>query len=173
MSFFDKLKQGVSQAGNTAKNTMEETRLKSQIKKINDDINAYYLSIGKEIYLQSQNNEKLDFNAISNSLEQINNLNLRKDEITLEIEKIWDRKICSCGASVPLASKFCPTCGSKFEEPVIIESEVVTQEKLVSDVSIEKTSSTVDTSAYICKVCDAELEENSKFCGACGSETNA
>lgn len=173
MSIFDKLKQGVSNAGNTAKNTVEETRLRSKMKKNLEEIDTYLLVIGKEIYIKGKNDKLVLNEHIENNIEKIDTLYQRNIRLEKEIQKVWNQKSCVCGKTVNLDSKFCPSCGHKFEEEktIILENTNATLVEEVTIVEKEKTEEPkIDTSLFVCKECDAELESDARFCGECGTE---
>ncbi|MBP1999065.1 ribosomal protein L40E [Paenibacillus shirakamiensis] len=123
MSFFDKFKAGVTEAGNKAKLLVEINRIKLQNKDLKDQMNQHFEDIGRLVYDkfgpdQHQNSERGDIsNAGMNVI--FNKIRALKQEIeqnTLHIQNLQDHKTCKkCGAEMPAEAKFCTACGATFE----------------------------------------------------------
>ncbi|GGG91107.1 zinc ribbon domain-containing protein [Paenibacillus radicis (ex Gao et al. 2016)] len=117
MGFFDKLKEGASKAADKAKDSVEVVRLNSQISAKRKDIEKHYIQIGEAVF---QANLSHDLSAaepaITTFSEQIVALQQEIDELEEKIMEIKDEKDCVCGKVVPIDTKFCPSCGHKFEE---------------------------------------------------------
>lgn len=116
-NFFDKVKKGVSDAGSKAKTMVDINKLKSQISQINREIDEEYKKIGQIVFNSfkdesiDDSNEKIEekCNAIIKKLEDI-------DRINEEILQLTNERKCTCGASISMDAKFCPSCGNKFED---------------------------------------------------------
>lgn len=117
MSFFDKLKSGVAEAGNKAKIAVEVNRLKMQNSTKQKEIDQEYQHIGKMVFDSLQRGEGVcSPEHLQPMVERIVQL---QDEIQLnlhQINVIADEKKCVCGHTVPIAARFCPECGHQFVE---------------------------------------------------------
>lgn len=117
MSFFDKLKSGVAEAGNKAKIAVEVNRLKMQNSTKQKEIDHEYQQIGKMVFDSLKREEGVcGPEQLQPMVERILQL---QDEIQLnqhQINVISDEKKCACGHTVPLAARFCPECGHQFVE---------------------------------------------------------
>ena len=153
-SFFGKLKQGASEAGKRAQVTVEVNRLKMQISSKEKEIANIYNRMGESTYQALQSG---DLNSVKDELmEYVELINHKKEEVAEIDEKIRvlrNEKLCpSCNKAQPMETKFCSSCGHKFEEP----SESQDDEDEVTEVKAA------------CPDCEAELEPGSSFCGECG-----
>ncbi|WP_049917358.1 MULTISPECIES: zinc ribbon domain-containing protein [Bacillota] len=123
MGFFDKLKEGASKAADKAKESVEVVRLNSQISAKRKDIEKNYIQIGEAVFQANLSNDLTAAEpAITKSSEQIVALQQEIDELEEKIMEIKDEKDCVCGKVVPIDTKFCPSCGHKFEEVPAAES---------------------------------------------------
>ncbi|MDR0268536.1 zinc ribbon domain-containing protein [Paenibacillus sp.] len=116
MSFFDKLKSGVAEAGNKAKTAVEVNRLKMQNSTKQKEIEQEYQQIGKMVFDSLQQESMCTPEQLQPMMDRIMQL---KDEIQLnqhQINVISDEKKCACGHVVPIAARFCPECGNQFME---------------------------------------------------------
>ncbi|MFC4809842.1 double zinc ribbon domain-containing protein [Paenibacillus sp. GCM10023250] len=155
MSFFDKVKQGASDAAKKAQQTVEITKLKAQISGKEKDIEKLCLQIGEAVYRGHQAGD------IAGTEAEVTELCRQADELHTEIKVIeerikWTRneKTCACGKVVTLDTRFCPDCGTQLatEEP--------------------KVETTVGEIVVICSQCHAENELNAKVCVTCGTGLN-
>lgn len=152
MSFFDKFKKGVADAGTMAKVTVEINRLKLQISNKKKEIQEHYLQIGEAVFRirqEGESDQKLE--AIDNWCNQILSVQANIKELELKIKELSNEKTCECGKVLPLDAKFCVSCGHKFEEGVM--------ENIVEPVLIEPAK---------CPSCHQDIQDDSKFCGSCG-----
>lgn len=75
MGFFDKLKEGASKAADKAKETVEITRLNTQISSKRKEIEKNYLEMGKAVYqAYAANNSNQAEPAMENGCTAITNL---------------------------------------------------------------------------------------------------
>ncbi|WP_219835784.1 zinc ribbon domain-containing protein [Paenibacillus sp. R14(2021)] len=155
MSFFDKVKQGASDAAKKAQQTVEITKLKAQISGKEKDIERIYTQIGTAIYRGHQAGDIAGTEElVAESCRQADELNNEIHLIEERIKAIRFEKTCTCGKVVALDAKFCPDCGSALaEEP--------------------KVETTVGEIVVICNQCQTENELNAKFCVSCGSGMSA
>lgn len=152
MGFFDKLKKGASEAGEKAKIMIEINRVKMQISQAQKELQEEFKKIGEttfELY------RKGNFDELAELINENCNNCLKKEEeieaLQLEMKEISDTKICpECNKEVNNDTKFCSSCGYKFET----QDE---EEEQIND-------------ALICSKCNANLDVDSKFCDECGEE---
>ncbi|OAB45785.1 zinc ribbon domain-containing protein [Paenibacillus antarcticus] len=116
MSFFDKLKSGVSEAGNKAKVAVEINRLRMQNSSKQREILDHYQEIGRSVFMSLTNeNQSLNNDHLEPIIQQILTL---KDEIQKnqdQMGSVGDEKDCVCGQKVAIAARYCPACGHAFE----------------------------------------------------------
>ncbi|NOV02118.1 hypothetical protein [Paenibacillus planticolens] len=115
MSFFDKVKQGASDAAKKAQQTVELTKLKAQISSKEKEIEKFYHLIGESVYAAH----------VSGSLDRTGEIVERfshgieavKQEIAVLEQKVIEvrnEKECVCGKVVVADTKFCSACGHPF-----------------------------------------------------------
>ncbi len=151
MSFFDKIKKGVSEAGQKAKITVEVNRLKLQISAKRRDIETKYKLMG-EAYFQAHmqgSTEGLEPELQAYSEDVIR---LLEDiaEMQARIKDISNEKSCACGKVVTLDTKFCPNCGHQFDG----SEQLVIPDTLARHVN--------------CPSCEKDVEEGARYCSDCG-----
>lgn len=116
MSFFDKLKSGVSEAGNKAKIAVEINRMKMQNSSKHKEIEEHYQEIGRSVFHSlTSENQVLNHEQLQPLIQQIITL---KDEIQRNQDQmgyVGDEKECICGEKVPITARYCPSCGHAFE----------------------------------------------------------
>ncbi|SEO13814.1 zinc ribbon domain-containing protein [Paenibacillus sp. OV219] len=151
MSFFDKVKQGASDAAKKAQQTVEITKLKAQIGSKEKEIEKLYTAIGAAVYRGHQIQDfAVTEQEVGNACHQVDELSGEIGIIEERIKAIRFEKTCTCGKVVALDAKFCPDCGSSLgEEP--------------------KVETTIGEIVVICSQCKTENELNSRFCISCGS----
>lgn len=138
MSFLDKLKTTVSEAGSKAKILVEQNKLKlanvakqAQIEKLHKEIGAMVASLHFA-------GEDISVDAFQQQLEQISILKHEIEQNEHEIEMLSEEKECKqCGKETPVLAKVCLYCQAEFEiidvsnkeqiEPILIEGNVKEQ----------------------------------------------
>lgn len=117
MSFFDKFKAGVSDAGNKAKTLVEINRLKLQNSGKKNDMDEQLLEIGKVVFAASEaGNWPPDQESIQDYVARIHQLKFEIEQNLLQIANLTDEKVCrNCGNSSAIHAKFCASCGQTFE----------------------------------------------------------
>ncbi|WP_082063260.1 zinc ribbon domain-containing protein [Paenibacillus sp. IHBB 10380] len=116
MSFFDKLKSGVSEAGNKAKVAVEINRLKMQNSSKHKEIDQQYQEIGRSVFLSLTNeDESISLDKLQPFIQQILTLQDEIQRNQAQIGLAGDEKKCVCGEKVPMETRFCPICGHPFE----------------------------------------------------------
>jgi rRNA maturation endonuclease Nob1 len=117
MDFFNKISDTISSTSKDvaqkAKNLTEITKLNSEIKNADKKINDAMLAIGYAYYTKFSTEENCDYKdfilIINKNKEQVQSLQR-------QISNIKRLNVCkNCGASIIKDSKFCASCGAKFE----------------------------------------------------------
>jgi hypothetical protein len=146
------MKQGASDAARKVEQTVEITKMKSQISSRDKDMEKLYTRIGSAVFhayaagdLSKSEDEVMDY------CEQLSEI---QQDIVLLGEKIKNIKLeksCECGKVIPADAKFCPDCGKPFtEEP--------------------KPENTVGEIRVICSSCGEENDIGAKYCIQCGRD---
>jgi membrane protease subunit (stomatin/prohibitin family) len=150
MSFFDKMKQGASEAAKKAQQTVETTKLRVQISSKEKEMEKSCKLIGEAVYqAYAAGNWKQAEKEVVAYCEHISLLNQDIQSIELKIKQAKHVKECRCGTMVASNVKFCPGCGFAF--PDSHQEEAATLEVHV-----------------ICQVCRTPNEADAKFCSQCG-----
>jgi predicted Zn-ribbon and HTH transcriptional regulator len=175
VSFLDKFKKGVTEAGAKAINTVETNRLKATISKNNGQINMLYTEMGKKIFNEYHNQPSPLFELIENEIKQVQTLFAENKQLEIDIKTIWNTKDCTCGKSVALDAKFCSACGHRFNLVTIPEGtpeteilEITHEPNTSRDTKFQRDHNDSIDSSIICPNCDTEVESDAKFCGDCG-----
>lgn len=157
MSFLDKLKKGMTEAGNKAKITVEINQIKLQIHSRKKDIEAQYKLMGETYFNHYVHASQEDVRTLLNRYcEKIISIQNEIEQLQEKIKEISNEKSCVCGQVVPRETKFCPSCGHKFDEE---SNEIVWDD--------EPQPETV-----VCASCHSEMAADSKFCPSCGQPVN-
>lgn len=118
MSFFDKFKAGVSEAGNKAKVVVEVNRLKLQNSSKQSEIDKQYQAMGKLLFEATLNELQLPREAFAANMGRVLELKAEIEANLQQIAELGDEKQCkSCGNNVPTEARFCPSCGHTFDAP--------------------------------------------------------
>ncbi|WP_274649376.1 zinc ribbon domain-containing protein [Paenibacillus humicola] len=151
MSFFNKVKQGASEAAKKAQQTVEITKLKAQMSGKEKDMDKLYHQIGEAVYRAKLAGSIADSEQeVAACCEQLDYIVADLRMLEERIKNIRYEKSCTCGKVVPLDARFCPDCGAQLaEEP--------------------KPETTVGEIRVICSHCLTENELNAKFCLTCGN----
>ncbi|MGM1046667.1 MAG: zinc-ribbon domain-containing protein [Bacillota bacterium] len=123
MSFMDKFKAGVAEAGSKAKTLVDINRLKLQNNSKKSDIEEQYQEIGKLVFDSIEEGSwPLTKEQLKPQINQILQLKWEIEQNLLQIKNLGDEKICkSCGNQVSINDRFCSKCGYTFEielEPI-------------------------------------------------------
>ena len=140
MEFFDKLSKKASEAYKiTADKTgkiAKETKLKLKISELKSEINTIYTEIGKKAYEKhtiKNGGEKCTENVCEQIKEKCLKIDMLSDEIDNLLKQcleLKDKKQCeNCYAEIEKDVKFCPHCGTKQEEEIAVEAEVLEAEE--------------------------------------------
>ncbi|MED1859028.1 zinc ribbon domain-containing protein [Brevibacillus reuszeri] len=118
MSFLDKLKQGVTDAGQKAKTVVEINRLKLQAQDLAKQVEEKQAKIGEIVFMSfSQNQTVTVTSEIEGYCHEIVEIQSEIKQLHSKIKELNNEKVCDCGKVVSLETKFCPTCGHQFSMP--------------------------------------------------------
>lgn len=178
MSFLKKLTEtvskGVSTATEKAQQTVEITKLHTHISGKRKEIERRYARIGEAVYeAYLKKDLSLAEGLVIPECDEISGI--RKEIASLEerIRELRNEKECVCGQEVPYDTKFCPSCGHKFPEPVPVQVEVISPEK-EEEPEVEPEAVIVEAEANpVCDNCGAELKPDMRFCPDCGHSATA
>jgi membrane protease subunit (stomatin/prohibitin family) len=148
MSFFDKMKQGASEAAKKAQQTVETTKLRVQISSKEKELEKAYKQIGEAVY-QAYTSGNWKQAEVVTYCEHIGILYQDIQSIEMKIKHAKQVKECRCGTMVASNVKFCPGCGFAF--PDTHQEEAAAAEVYP-----------------ICHVCRTPNEAAAKFCSHCG-----
>lgn len=117
MSFMDKFKAGVVEAGSKAKTLVDINRLKLQNNGKKSDIEQQYQEIGKFVFDSiEEGNWPPRKEQLAPQIQQILQLKWEIEQNLLQIKNLGDEKACkSCGTQVSINDRFCSKCGYTFE----------------------------------------------------------
>ena len=154
MAFFDNLKNKTISMGNQvsdmARNSSEQWKLEGEIRKLNADIDAVYMAIGKAVFDERMTGEKAD---PEEQIRAILDLKKQIEEKEQKIDEIKSRIPCpNCGKIMPAGTNFCTYCGSPMEKQ---EQEPVRGEELR------------------CPNCGRPVQPSHAFCMNCGAKLKA
>lgn len=124
MSFMDKFKAGVAEAGSKAKTIVEINRLKLQNSGKKSDIEQQYQEIGKLVFASIEEGSwPLTKEQLEPQVNQVLQLKWEIEQNLLQIKNLADEKTCkSCGNQVSMYDRFCSKCGYTFQ---IVQDESV------------------------------------------------
>jgi uncharacterized membrane-anchored protein YhcB (DUF1043 family) len=119
MGLFGKIKEGASKAADLAKETVEITKLNTQISSKKREIDKSFNRIGEIIFNAYLINELPSVEQqVATVCQEIVNNRHEIRQLEIKIKEAKNEKQCVCGKTIALEAKFCPTCGHKFDEPV-------------------------------------------------------
>ncbi|QAY65231.1 zinc ribbon domain-containing protein [Paenibacillus protaetiae] len=137
MSFMDKVKAGVAEAGSKAKTVVEINKLKMINISKQSSINQAYQEIGKRVFEFEEKGLGL---PPQDMLEPyMNRVRLLKLEIEQNVQKMANlsvtKKCSKCGASVHIEERKCPKCEAAFEIIDVTDYETVGYESSMKSVA--------------------------------------
>ncbi|MDR0267536.1 zinc-ribbon domain-containing protein [Paenibacillus sp.] len=157
-NFLNKLKQGVSDAGKKAQQTVESTTLKFQVSSKEKEIEKNYTEIGRVVYSSLETQPSFVPNEeFQKYREAILGLEQEIEELNRKIQHLQNLKECGCGKMLPTDASYCPFCGQQFQT-------VVVQPAAVQAAITEKAS--------FCPKCGEAATPGDHFCRSCGSNLN-
>ena len=144
MEFFDKLGQKASEAYKvTADKTgklAKEAKLRMKIGELKSQINDIYKEIGKKVYEKHVREENIDIEKeLEEECTKIDVLSNEIDSNLKQCLELKDKKQCQqCYKEIDKNVKFCPECGAKQEDEIIVNEEE-NQEQENEKTNLEKT----------------------------------
>jgi RNA polymerase subunit RPABC4/transcription elongation factor Spt4 len=196
MDLFRKISEtvskGVSTATEKAQQTVEISRLHSQITVKRKEIDKLFTDIGEAVF-DAYLAKDLSFAEprVIPVCEQVAAIRHEIEDLGQRIMRIRNEKECVCGNKVPFDTRFCPSCGHRFPEPPVepepqvaepIESQDEDEAPTASDWSdvgralplygteeepVEEGHSTQASS--ICPACGTTVDAGSRYCPSCGT----
>ena len=186
MSLFRKITEsvskGVSTATEKAQQTVEITRLHTQISGKRREIDKLYADIGETVYADyrakalSQTEPK-----VVPVCEQIEALEVEIEALESRILQLRGEKECDCGRKVSADTRFCPACGHAFPEPEVSSDPLIPQSSVSVDPAAVPEPETVEAPDAApaenpatpaeqpgCDNCGAQLTADARFCPSCG-----
>lgn len=154
-NFFNKIKQGVSDAGKKAQNTVEWTTLKFQLSAKEKDIEKNYTEIGRIVHQSLEiPGGVIPSTEIQKYRDAIVELEQEVEELQRKIQHLQNLKECGCGKMLPSDATYCPFCGQQFQTVIVQPS--------ASETSFPK-------STY-CTKCGEPADFMDQFCRSCGNK---
>ena len=115
MSLIDKIKSGVSEAGQKAKIVVEVNKLRLINVSKQSEINSLYKQIGERVYQYVDQNISLESALFASELEQINILKFEIEQNTYQIHNLNDEKSCPrCQHHNAFDARECSHCHEPF-----------------------------------------------------------
>ncbi|MEW5804966.1 MAG: zinc ribbon domain-containing protein [bacterium] len=150
-----KIDKGIKAVSSKGKELIETTKLKSEIKDVQNFIESRFQALGKKVFEMlnrgalNEDDLREDYGEIASLFKQITELedSIKKAELeALKMRFGADAIMCSkCGSPNRPGDKFCSSCGSAIVTNVISEGKS-------------------------CPTCGASLKEDAKFCVKCGGK---
>jgi hypothetical protein len=152
--FFNKMKQGVTDAGKKAHNTVESATMKIQISSKEKEIDKNYTVIGRIIHQSIARKESMIPIADIQKYQQII-LRIEKEiqHMQRKIQQIQSQKECGCGKMLPSDATYCPFCGQQFHT--------------VKVKTVPLTGHNSSNSNH-CNQCGVSVASSDHFCRRCG-----
>ncbi|MGG1663716.1 hypothetical protein [Brevibacillus sp. NRS-1366] len=114
----DKLKQGVTDAGQKAKTVVEINRIKNQMEEMLKLQEEKQAKIGEIVFSMFASNQPVSTNPeIEGYCHDIVTIQNEMKQLQIKSKELHNEKDCSCGKVVALETKFCPACGHQFSMP--------------------------------------------------------
>lgn len=116
MSFFDKLKHGVSEAGNKAKVLVEQNKLKLANVSKQSQIDKLHKEIGSKLTELHFAGQPINIELFSQQIEAISILKIEIEQNEQEIAALEEEKVCKqCGKENAMLAKICVHCNVPFD----------------------------------------------------------
>ncbi|MFD0617086.1 zinc ribbon domain-containing protein [Paenibacillus sp. GCM10027629] len=126
MSIFDKMKSGLNQVKDKAQQTVEYTKLYTQIASKRKDIQEHYEQLGELVYrasgMSTVTSTSMDDaeGRMKGLCREISELEIQIVALEQELARVKGEKLCSCGEAAPYEAKFCSHCGNSFKEEIYV-----------------------------------------------------
>jgi ubiquinone biosynthesis protein UbiJ len=118
MSFFDKIKEGAKKGTILAQQTVEVTKINSQISSKKKEIEEKYSNIGQIVFEAHRTNHREAAEMempVLKLCSEVSRLFQQITDLEHRINAIKNEKACSCGSVVSSDIKFCPKCGNNLQ----------------------------------------------------------
>ena len=168
MEFMKKMDEFSKKVGRTATDTyntvadksgklIEEAKLKMAVNDKHEEIEDYYIVMGKTVYEQYK--DKNDVGEFTKVCKKIDKLSSEINEMEKKILFNKNLRKCdNCGEIISLDSTFCENCGKKQKPVKIKEDKKELKDKDEKEEPKEK----------VCPQCGLVCDYKSKFCSKCG-----
>ncbi|MNP27885.1 Double zinc ribbon [compost metagenome] len=158
--FFNKMKQGVSEAGKKAQNTVEAATLKIQMTSKEKEIDKNYTAIGRIVHRAILRKESMiPLTELQKYQHIITKLEQEIQHMQRKIQQIQTQKECGCGKMLPADATYCPFCGQQFHT-VKVKSVPLYGHKSVGTVHCNQCGATVASTDHYCRGCGHHLMKN-------------
>ncbi len=157
--FFNKMKQGVSDAGKKAHNTVEAATLKIQMTSKEKEIDKNVIAIGRIIHQSVARKETIiPVLDIQKYQQIIVKLEHEIAHMQRKMQQIQSQKECGCGKMLPSDATYCPFCGQQFNIVKVRTVPLSGQTPSKANQShCTQCGSSVTTSDHFCKSCGHQL----------------
>jgi formyltetrahydrofolate synthetase len=116
MSFFDIIKKGARKGTELAQQTVEITKINSQISSKKTEVEERYNKIGHNVYEAHRiNRGEVAEAPILKLCSEVSRLLQEIAVLEKRINAIKKEKACTCGSIVSNDMKFCPKCGANLQ----------------------------------------------------------
>lgn len=156
--FFNKMKQGVSDAGKKAHNTVESATLKMQISSKEKEIDKNYTDIGRIVHQSIARKESMiPINKLQKNQQIILKLEKEIEHMQRKVQQIQSQKECGCGKMLPADATYCPFCGQQFHT-VKVKSVPLQGSKSSNIIHCVQCGTSVSTIDHFCRSCGYQLK---------------
>lgn len=146
--FYSKLKQGVSDAGKKAQQTVETATLKLQITSKEKEIEKLLIEIGRTVHKSfAERPGVIPLSKIERQRQSILRLEAEVEAIQRKLQQVQHKKECGCGKMLPMDASYCPFCGEQF------------QRIMINPTNAESTR---------CASCGTDSSIKDRYCRSCG-----
>lgn len=141
----NKLQDSIDKNKNKLDTIKEVSRLNDITKKVSEKKTNLLIELGNATYLKFREGkiEDYELQSICNKFVVLDSMIYKNKRKIDELSQSKDIR-CSCGMQLDESIKFCGNCGNKVEKLVQINNT-------------------------ICRICEEEIPNNSRFCPCCGN----
>jgi len=195
MSLFRKITEtvskGVTTATEKAQQTVEITRLHTQISGKRKEVDKLLHGIGEIVFESYQTNDRSELEEkIKSACEEIVAVQAEIESLEDRILQLRNEKECECGKKLPFDTRYCPSCGHAFPEPEVATDPLIPQSSVSVDPIRHEDSDAEailtdapqhehagenadidlvrEADAASCAGCGTTLASSARFCPSCG-----